>query len=90
MLVSGRRNYQNQKFLRATSEQPNTTSENTTKETLQTTKWDKEYKVVTQSPCQGDPSLMKDVQQEERTGTKNNKMESMKAKSEVRVKEMAT
>ena len=49
-----RRGYQrNGKFLRATSELPNTYFENTTEETLETMKHDIENKAVTHSPSSG-------------------------------------
>ena len=84
-----RRGYQrNRKFLRATSEIPNTTFENMTEETLETMKYDIENKAVTQSSSKGTHSLIKDVQQEQKgADTKNSKLESkspsMKTKSEV-------
>ena len=79
----------NRKFLRATSELPNATFENTKEETLKTMKYEIENKSVTQSLFKGAHSLMKDAQQEQKVaGTKNSKLEgkshTMIAKSEVR------
>ena len=64
--VNGRDYKSNQKFLRATSELPNTTFENTTEETLETMKHDIENKAVTQSPSNKTHSLIKSVQQEQK------------------------
>ena len=84
--VNGRGYQRNQKFLRATSELPNTTFENTTEETLETMKYNIENKAVTKSPSKGAHSLKKDVQQEQKgADTKNSYLEikspAMKAKS---------
>ena len=57
--VNGRGYQRNQKFLRPTSELPNTTSENTTEETLETMKYNIENKAVTKSPSKGAHSLKK-------------------------------
>ena len=78
----------NRKFLRATSELPNATLENTKEETLKTMKYEIENKSVTQSLSKGAHSLMKDAQQEQKVAdTKNSKLEgkspTMIAKSEV-------
>ena len=60
--VNGSDYQRNWKFLHATSELPNTTFGNTTKETLETMKYDIENKAATQSPSKGAHSLIKDVQ----------------------------
>ena len=88
MDVNGRGYQRNQKFLRATSELPNTTFENKIEGILETMKYDIENKAFTQSPSKGAHSLIKDVQQEKKeTNIKSSKLEgessSMKAKSEV-------
>ena len=86
--VNGRSYQRKCKFLRATSELPNTTFENTTEETLETMKCNIENEAVIQSPSKATLSLIKDVQQEQKTAdTKNRKQEIkrpvMRAKSEV-------
>ena len=86
--LNGRSYQRNCKFLRATSELPNTTFENTTEETLETMKCNIENEAVIQSPSKATLSLIKDVQQEQKTAdTKNRKQEIkrpvMRAKSEV-------
>ena len=50
MELNGRDYQRNLKFLRATSELPNTTFENTTEETLETMKYNIENLAVAQSP----------------------------------------
>ena len=50
MDVNGKSNKRNQKFLRATSELPNTTFENRTVETLETMKYNKENKLPSHHP----------------------------------------
>ena len=86
--VNGKGYQRNWKFLRTTSEPPNTTFKNTPEETLETMKYNIDNKAFTQSPSKGAHSLIKDVQQEQKgADTKNSKPESnspaMKAQSEV-------
>ena len=88
MDVNGRGYENNRKFLRVTSELPNTIFENTPEETLETINYDIENKAITQSPFKEAHSLTKNVQQEQKgADTKNSKLQSkspdLKEKSDV-------